>query len=798
MRLHFLLAIAFCCTIMSVSAQQNWIGIQQPVSVKDYTGKKFRYTLSARTDGSPEVITMVGAQVTRKGGDWGYFNSGAEAPVTDTSWTRRTVEGTVDTDAETLNLVVVCMGNGACYYDNAILQIEKAPGQWTDIVLKNGGFEEISLPGKLPDGWTVSRPSSQFSFQTICDNSVEGRSILSITGIGNTDLDGVNFMRRSAFAKQHYIKKEFYIPMRDGVKLFTAVYVPKTASSENKFPFMLHRTPYGIGPYGENMFPFNMAPGHAMAEEGYIFVHQDVRGRFKSEGRWQNMTPHISAKKSKNDVDESTDAWDTIDWLLKNIPYNNGNAGLWGISYPGFFAAAGSIDAHPALKAVSPQAPVADFFFDDFHHNGAFTQAYFPFFKVVGTTRKEPIDHPWFDDLQRNTDDSYDFFRRMGTVKQAADSLLKENLLWKQVASHPNYDSFWKRRRITDHYKNLKPAYLIVGGWYDAEDLYGTLTTYKEIEKNNKGIFNSIVMGPFGHGNWAQDQGHTMQHHLYYGDSLSGFYQRNIEAKFFHHYLKTDARKQADLPEAYMFDTGLKEWKTFSSWPAKDAAKQKIYLAKNGQLTMESSSSNGFAEYISDPGKPVPYTMDVSGSFGMTPRNYMNEDQRFASSRPDVLVFETPVLASDLTIGGEITVTLHASTTGTDADWIVKLIDVYPPDEQNTPYTPKGISLGGYQQLVRGDVMRSRWRNSFEKPEPVIAGKVTKITFKLQDVLHTFKKGHRLMIQVQSTWFPLIDINPQKFVPNIYEAEKKDFIKATQRIFYGQGQESFLEVDVLR
>jgi putative CocE/NonD family hydrolase len=797
MRLRCLFAIAFCYFSISVSAQQNWVSIQNPVPVKEYAGKKFRYTLTARTDGSTEVITLVGAQVTKKDGSWGYFNSGVEKPVTSTKWEARTVEGSLDADAETLNLVIVCMGNGAGFYDNAKLQIEEISGQWKEIVLMNAGFEKLSSPGTVPPGWVVGRPSPQFTFQTIGNDAPEGRSILSITGIGNTDLAGVSFMRKSAFAKEHYVKKELYIPMRDGVKLFTAVYIPKEASAEKSFPFMLHRTPYGIGPYGSDAFPFNMAPGNAMMEEGYIFVHQDVRGRFKSEGTWQNMTPHILYKRSPRDVDESTDTWDTIDWLLKNIQHNNGRAGQWGISYPGFYAAAGSVDAHPALKAVSPQAPVADFFFDDFHHNGAFLQSYFPFFPIVGTTRKEPIDHPWFQDLQRNTDDSYDFFKRMGTVRQAADSLLKENFLWKQVAAHPNYDTFWKKRRITDHYKNLKPAYLIVGGWYDAEDLYGTLTTYKEMEKNNTGIFNSIVMGPFGHGDWAKDEQHTMLHQLYYGDSISGFYQRNIEAKFFRHYLKTDARQAVDLPEAYMFDTGLKEWKTFSSWPARQVAKKRLHLGKDGSLSMLPSAANGFAAYLSDPAKPVPYTMDVPGSFGITPRNYMNEDQRFVSSRPDVLVFEMPVLEKDLTLGGEITVNLQVSTTGTDADWVVKLIDVYPPDEQNTPYTPKNVSLGGYQQLVRGEVMRSRWRNSFEKPEPMIAGKSTKITFKLQDVLHTFKKGHRVMIQVQSTWFPLIDINPQKFVPSIYEAGKNDFIKAIQRVYYGS-QGSFIEVDVLQ
>jgi uncharacterized protein len=517
-----------------------------------------------------------------------------------------------------------------------------------------------------------------------------------------------------------------------------------------------------------------------------------------SEGQWTNVTPHNPNKKNKSDVDESTDAYDTIDWLIKNIKNNNGKVGMMGISYPGFYAAASSIDAHPALKAVSPQAPVADFFFDDFHHNGAFTEAYLTTMPVFGVQKDKLTETDWFPDFKTSTKDGYEFHKRLGALKNASKYFGADNFIWKELTEHPNYDDFWQKRRIATHFNKLKPAYLVVGGWYDAEDLYGALTTYKTIEKNNPSVFNMITMGPFGHGNWAWEQGHAMHHDMYFGDSLATFYQREIEAKFFHHFLKTDGSSKIDLPEAYMFDTGKKEYQKFDTWKPENATPLSIFLHNEENLRLEKPNGNTYSEYISDPKKPVPYTMDIPGSNRFTPRNYMSEDQRFAADRPDVLVFQMDTLAEDMTLAGDIDVELFVSTTGTDADWVVKLIDVFPDDEPNTPFTPKHITLNGYQHMVRSEVMRSRFRNSFEKPEPLIANEITPIRFKLQDVLHTFKKGHRLMVQVQSTWFPLIDRNPQKYVPNIYKAEDTDFVKATHRVYHSATNASRITVFVLK
>jgi uncharacterized protein len=600
------------------------------------------------------------------------------------------------------------------------------------------------------------------------------------------------------FIKENYQKYEYRIPMRDGIKLFTSVYVPKDASETNTYPFVLERTCYSVAPYGENNYAGLIGYSETMCREKYIFVHQDVRGRYMSEGSWTNMTPHIANKKLASDIDESTDAWDSIDWLVKKVKFNNGKLGMLGISYPGFYTSASSIDAHPALKACSPQAPIADFFFDDFHHNGAYTLGYFWNTPLFGIEKTKPTTAAWFKFFDKPTPDGYDFFLKMGSLKNASKYYGDSVFMWKELTEHHAYDEFWQKRRIVNHLRNLKPAYLVVGGWFDAEDLYGALTTYKEIEKNNPGIYNTLVMGPFGHGDWAGGQAHHKHYQHYFGDSISLFYQRTIEAKFFRHFLKENGDGQSGLPEAYLFNTGSKEWKTFDQWPVASAQKTKFYLQENQQLSNKAPGKPGFSEYTSDPKKPVPYTMDIPGSFQITPRNYMSEDQRFAARRPDVLVFETTELAEELTLGGEISVNLNVSSTGTDADWVVKLVDVFPGDEENTAYTPAGISLGGYQMMVRSEVMRSRFRNSFEKPEALIPNKITTIKFKLQDVLHTFKKGHKLMIQVQSSWFPLVDLNPQKFVPNIYKANDTDFIKATQRVYHSPTTPSYVEVDVLK
>ena len=605
----------------------------------------------------------------------------------------------------------------------------------------------------------------------------------------------------SAFIRANYQKREYRIPMRDGVRLFTIVYTPKDASPERTYPILMHRTCYSIAPYGEEAYPNELGPSPIMMREKYIFVYQDVRGRYMSEGTWTNMTPHIPDKKSNTDVDEASDTYDTIEWLLKNIPYHNGRVGIWGISYPGFYTIASALCNHPALKAVSPQAPIADFFFDDFHHNGAFTLEYFLTFPIFGIQHPQPTTQDWWADKMiaiPSSRDGYKFYMNFGPLKNG-EKFYADNFFWKETVEHPNYDEFWQKRSIIPHLKNVKPAVLTVGGWFDAEDLYGPLTIYKTIEKHNPNTFNILTMGPFGHGRWARETGHTLHGDIYFGDSLATFYQREIEAKFFRSFLKSDDGSKADLPEAYMFDTGKKEYRKFEKWPAPNAKTQSLYFHGGGKLSFAPpSEAKAFSEYVSDPQKPVPSSEIEAEMFGFTPFLYMSEDQRFASSRPDVLVFQTEVLDKDITLAGEITAKLFVSTTGSDADFFVKLIDVYPDTTENHPYLPnKRVLLSSYEQMVRSEIMRARFRKSFEKPEPMKPNQITEITFRLQDVFHTFKKGHRIMVHVQSTAFPLFDRNPQKYVPNIYKADEKDFIKATHRLYHERKNQSRLEVQVI-
>lgn len=605
---------------------------------------------------------------------------------------------------------------------------------------------------------------------------------------------------QTSYVKEQYQKYEFQIPMRDGVKLFTHVYVPKDASAANVYPMLMQRTCYSVAPYGLTNYPASLGPSKFLMKDKYIFVYQDVRGRYKSEGTWTNMTPHIDNKSNPTQIDEASDTYDTVDWLVKNIPFNNGKVGQWGISYPGFYTIAGALSQHPALVASSPQAPISDFFFDDFHHNGAFLESYFMTFPVFGIQHPTPTTQDWWakDMVRQETKDAFQFYMDLGSLKNA-DKYYKDNFYWQETINHPNYDEFWKKRSILPHLNNVKPAMMTVGGWFDAEDLSGPLNIYKKIEKNNTGAYNTLVMGPFGHGRWSSETGHTMHSNVYFGDSLATFYQRNIEKTFFQHFLKGAGDGKSGLPEAYLFDTGAKTWKTFDHWPVPASKKKTLYLQPNQKLSFNApSANNSFSEYVSDPMKPVPYTEDIPSMQGFTPFNYMSEDQRFAARRPDVLVFQTDVLENDLTLGGEIMAKLKVSTTGTDADWVVKLIDVYPPNEPNNAYMPnKNVTLGGYQQMVRSEIMRGRFRNSFERPEAFVPNRITDVNLRLQDVLHTFKKGHRVMVQIQSTWFPLIDRNPQKFVPNIYKANDSDFIKATQKVYHSRTAPSMIQVEIL-
>ncbi|WP_419700910.1 CocE/NonD family hydrolase [Mucilaginibacter sp. NFX135] len=604
----------------------------------------------------------------------------------------------------------------------------------------------------------------------------------------------INAFAQSDYVKEHFTKEDVYITMRDGIKLFTSIYTPKDASAKNKYPILMQRTCYSVAPYGEDKYPARLGPSEIIMKEGYIFVYQDVRGRWKSEGTWTNMTPVIDNKKSKTDVDEGSDTYDTIDWLIKNATFNNGKVGQYGISYPGFYTAAGILSNHPALKASSPQAPISDFFFDDFHHNGAFLEGYFFTFPVFGVQKTDTTSKAWYTMLKPNSKDGYQYLLDLGPLKNA-DKFYHNNFFWQETINHPNYDEFWQKRGLLKHYGKVKPAVMLVGGWFDAEDLTGPLAIYKTINKTDPNAYNTIVMGPFGHGRWSRETGHTMHSNIYFGDSIATFYQKNIEAKFFNHFLKGNGDKNSGLPNAYMYNTGKKEWATFDKWPAPNAVHQKMYLGADGKLADAQPATAGSVSYISDPLKPVPYTEDNTTTMGFTPHNYMSEDQRFAGRRPDVLVYQTDVLNDDVTLGGEIMAHLKIATTGTDADFVVKLIDVYPADEPNNPYMPnKNIILSNYWQMVRSEVMPARFRNSFEKPEALVANQKTDVNFRLQDVLHTFKKGHRIMIQIQSTWFPIIARNPQKFVENPYKANESDYIKATETVY----NDSFIDVEVLK
>lgn len=602
--------------------------------------------------------------------------------------------------------------------------------------------------------------------------------------------------RNIQYAKAHYKKMEYEIEMRDGVRLYTAVYLPKDASAEKTYPILLKRTPYSCRPYGVDAFPDLLSSSKYLMEEGFIIVYQDVRGRWMSEGDYDNMRPHVPNKKSNKDIDESSDTYDTIDWLIKNIDHNNGRVGQWGISYPGFYATAGAIEAHSALKASSPQAPIADFYFDDFHHRGAYFLSYFLATTVFGYQTDAPTTERWYPSVETGTPDMYRFYLDMGPLKNGDRHYGKDNFFWQQLKDHPNYDEFWQRRNILPHLKNINHAILTVGGWFDAEDLYGPLMTYKTIEKNNPGIENAIVMGPWSHGDWARDKPKATIGWINFGEGISDFFQKEIEYPFFYHHLKKETKPE--LPEAYIFNTGKKKWAKFDNWPPKAAVKQKLYLRANGRLTFDEapSENEGFSEYISDPAKPVPFKQEVD--IGFVPRPYMTGDQRFASRRPDVLVFQSEPLKEDITLGGEILNQLKVSTSGTDSDWVVKLIDVFPGDYPDFEDNPSNIRLGNYEMLVRSEVQRGRFRNSFVEPEPFVPNLLTEVNFPLQDVLHTFKKGHRIMIHIQSTWFPLIDRNPQKYVDNIFYADEEDFIKANQRVHHSAQYPSYLEVEVLK
>ncbi len=573
----------------------------------------------------------------------------------------------------------------------------------------------------------------------------------------------------------HYDKREAEVAMRDGVKLFTTVYTPK--ESTGPVPVMLKRTPYSVSPYGDAQMPTSLGPSEAIARKGWIFVYQDVRGRFMSEGRFVNMTPHRSDADPKA-VDESTDTYDTIQWLLDNVEGHNGRVGQWGISYPGFYAAAGMINAHPALRAVSPQAPIADWFFDDFHHHGAFFLPHaFNFLAVFGQKRRGATTQ-WPPRFQHGTTDGYAFFEALGPLKNAnARYLHGEIAFWNALTEHPNYDEFWQSRNLLPHLHDVAPAVMTVGGWFDAEDLYGPLHIYQAIEAKNPEASNMLVMGPWPHGGWARTTGRRLGN-IDFGAETSAFYQAQIEARFFEHHL-TDAA-DPNLPEAYVFETGRNRWRQFDAWPPTTTRARSLFFGDGTLQDAKPTATSASDAYVSDPRHPVPFTEDIAEQ--MT-REYMTDDQRFAARRPDVLTYQSDALTQPVTIAGPLTATLHVSSTGHDADFIVKLIDVFPndapmPDEDGTI-----IPLSGYQMMVRSEVFRARFREDYAAPKPMTPGQVEVVAVPLQDVLHTFEPGHRVMVQVQSTWFPLVDRNPQSWVANIFDAEESDFISATHTVW---------------
>ncbi len=596
----------------------------------------------------------------------------------------------------------------------------------------------------------------------------------------------------SLYIAEHYDKLEVEIPMRDGIHLFTSVYTPKDRNTT--YPVMLLRTPYRAAPYGTEHFRNNLGPSPLFMREKFIFVYQDVRGKFMSDGEFEDMRPQVAGTNEKKGIDESTDAWDTIEWLINNLDGHNGKVGMWGISYPGFYAAAGIINSHPNLAAASPQAPIADWFWDDFHHHGAFFMPHcFNFMTSFDQPRRGKTTE-WGDRLDHGTPDGYSFFMRAGTAKTLTESYMGDTMkFWSNLVAHPNYDAFWQARNLLPHLSNINCAVLTVGGWLDAEDLYGPLKIYKTIEANNPSIENTLVMGPWRHGGWIRSTGVSLGN-VYFGESpgASEFYQNQIEFPFFMRHLKGETYPKQ--PEAYVFETGKNQWRAFDTYPPKNLETIRMYLGEKGSLSTVQPTSETFDAFISDPDHPVPFSEDVS--IGMT-QEYMTDDQRFAARRPDVLVYQTEPLDADMTLSGELLAHLLVSTSESAADWIVKLVDVYPDDHGAFPHNPDK-DLGGYQQMVRSDVIRGRFRNSYEKPEPFIPNQISEINLPLQDVLHTFKKGHRIMVQIQSTWFPLVDRNPQQYIDNIFEATEADFRKATHKVYHSPEHASYLEVGILR
>lgn len=616
----------------------------------------------------------------------------------------------------------------------------------------------------------------------------------------------------SVWVRENYYKVEKMVPMRDGISLFTAFYIPKSTAEDH--PILMNRTPYSCRPYGEQNFNPRLHESYWInyLKEGYIIAIQDVRGKYMSEGVFEDVRPFNPNKKNK-EIDEASDTYDAIEWMVNNLPNNNKRVGAFGISYPGFYATMAALSGHPALKAVSPQAPVTDWFMgDDFHHNGAFMlMDGFNFYSGFGKPRPKPTTES-ARGYNIPSMDNYDFYLRTGAVKNFTKIMGDSIAFWKDLMNHPNYDDWWKARNPRNFVTNIKPAMLVVGGLFDAEDCYGAWNLYRAIEEKSPLADNKIVMGPWIHGGWGGRGDGSYLGNVRFGSKTAEYYQRNIEIPFFNFYLKLKGTVR-DIPEASIFFTGENNWKNLKTWPPANTETMMAVLAPDNGLIISkpmnatagliewrkvNKKDQGYSEYISDPAHPVPYTEDVHK--GRT-REYMTDDQRFASRRPDVLTFTSPVFTEDFTLAGPVVADLLVSLSATDADFVVKLIDVFPDlfsyNVQEFGKNESNYPMGGYQMLVRGEIMRGRYRNSFEKPEAFVPDKITQVKFTLPDVAHTFKPGHKLMIQIQSSWFPLADRNPQKFV-DIYHCDDSDFQKATIKIHHDVNNASKIILPVLK
>jgi len=608
--------------------------------------------------------------------------------------------------------------------------------------------------------------------------------------------------------RENYSKFEYRIPMRDGVKLFTSVYIPKDVFTDNKtYPIMMTRTPYNVRPYGVDQYRDNLGPSVLFAREKFIFVYQDVRGRFMSEGDFTILRPHKPIKKGPQDTDESTDTYDTIEWLIHNVPGNIPKVGIWGISAPGFYATAGMIDAHPALVAVSPQAPVTDYYLgDDVYHNGAFMLAHrFRFYQGFRPRSGDPARPAEIVPLDYGTPDGYEFFLNLGGLANADEKYFKRaHPYWTLNVEHTTYDDVWQSRAIWQYLKGIKPAVMLVGGWFDNQDLQGPLRQFEFMQKNTPPPVDMLVMGPWTHGGFARGDGDRVGN-VNFGSKTGLYFREKIELPFFLYHLK--GKGDSKFPKAWIFETGVNQWRQFDAWPPRNAHAKTVFLDENGKLSWQQPSKPAYDEYLSDPNKPVPYIGHIV--MGMR-ADYMTEDQRFAAERPDVLAYKSEVLDHDVTVLGPISVDLKVATTGTDSDFVVKLIDVYPGDypDYNSPPAPplppgappraepaNTIKMGGYQQLVRGEPFRGKFRKGFQQPIPFEPGKPDRITFRMPDIAHTFRTGHRIMIQIQSSWFPLTDRNPQKFM-DIPKALSTDFVKAFERVYYGGADGSRIQLAI--